>query len=494
MRPLISASPPLPPPVLLLVWALAACGPQAAPAVDAEATGLPACELESPRSRSLHTEGRLIVDEHGRQVILRGLNTGGRSKFPPYLPFDWDEHVAGAPPFEEALAVYLDRARLWGMTTLRVPFSWNAFEPEPGTWDEDWHARYAALLDAAAERDMWTIVDFHQDIYAESFCGDGFPEWTLEDPGEPRHDCPEWFLKYLSDDEVAAAFDAFWADEGEVQAAFATMWAELASRHADREGVVGFELVNEPGWGSADRETWAAEVLTPFYSSMVPVIQEADPDALVFFDGTGLDAIYGWSPVERPEGEDLVFAPHYYDPSMYLGGAALDEVEPGEVLELWDDEGELFEVPVLVGEFGGRVDLPHFEVYLSRHYDAFDELQLHSTQWEYSDASEAWNEEHFSVVGTDGSVHEHVVEAMVRPYPRAIAGRGARWSYDTAGEVLTLDFEAEIGGVTEVIIPEWRYGGQVALTGQGACVDARSDRLYLRSSAGGPVHLEVAPR
>ena len=57
--------------------------------------------------------------------------------------------------------------------------------------DEAFLARYDALLDGAWARGMYTIVDFHQDVYAETFCGDGFPAWTIPDPKPaPHHDCP----------------------------------------------------------------------------------------------------------------------------------------------------------------------------------------------------------------------------------------------------------------------------------------------------------------
>ena len=36
----------------------------------------------------LTTRGDVLIDELGRTVILRGFNIGGRSKMPPFLPFE----------------------------------------------------------------------------------------------------------------------------------------------------------------------------------------------------------------------------------------------------------------------------------------------------------------------------------------------------------------------------------------------------------------------
>lgn len=451
------------------------------------------CEISPPDPGLLSTDGRRIVDEHGRQALLRGVNTGGRSKFWPYVPFDFDESLEGAPDFDTALAQYLDHAQAWGATTLRVPFSWNAFEPTPGSWDETWHSRYAALLDAAAARDMWTIIDFHQDIYAESFCGDGFPEWTLDDPGEPQHDCEDWFLAYLEGGDVAAAFDALWADEGELHAAFATMWREMASRHHDRPGVIGYELINEPGWGTADRQSWAVETLTPFYTKMIDAVRDEDPDRLVFFDGTGIDAVAGESPVERPDADHLVFAPHYYDAAIFLGGGDLANANVSELLAAWDSEGDRLDTPILLGEFGAPADQPGIEDYLSAHYDAFDALGMHATQWEYSASTELWNFEDFSLAEADGTPRDALLDAIVRPYPRLVAGTDVAWSYDAESERLDLSYVAEGPGVTEVVVPSWRYGGSFEVSGSGGCTDARHDRLYIETSAAGTVEITLSP-
>ena len=143
----------------------------------------------------LTTVGTNFEDSLGRVVFLRGVDAGGRSKFAPYVPFDF-----AATDFDAALAQYMDRAASWGIDVMRVPFTWAALEPTQGQDDEAWLARYDALLDAAWARGIWTVVDFHQDVYAENLCGDGFPSWTLANPPAPHHDCPQWSLEYFGDD------------------------------------------------------------------------------------------------------------------------------------------------------------------------------------------------------------------------------------------------------------------------------------------------------
>jgi endoglycosylceramidase len=457
---------------------------------DTAAAGLPQCAIEPPAATALHAEGPDLYDGHGRRVLLRGVNTGGRSKFAPYVPFDFAD---GA--YDEALGRYLDRARDWGFTTLRVPFSWAALEPVEGQDDEQWAGRYDALLDAAAARGMWTIVDFHQDIYGEFFCGDGFPRWTVEDPGPDRHDCPDWFLQYLQGDDVAQAFDAFWADGSPTMAAFEAMWDRMAARHADRPGVIGYEIINEPGNGLGDEATWARETLTPFYSRMAGRIQAVDPDALVFFDSTGLAAVQSRTDLERPAGENLVFAPHSYDPSVFLGADSVDPSLVADRIDAWKAIGDAWDLPIMVGEFGGPQDRANIAPYTGEHFDAFDRLQTHGTLWEYSDSAEAWNEEYFSMVHIDGTVRAEVLDAVVRAYPRALAeasSAATTWAWDAEARTLTLDYEGTKGGISEIVLPPWWFGEGVAVDGSGGCHRVAGDRLFVRG-AGGAVHVTVAP-
>jgi endoglycosylceramidase len=429
------------------------------------------CEVTAPEPGALHTEGTRIVDEQGRTVTLRGVNAGGRSKFAPYVPYEGD------------LDEYLDRAASWGIDVLRVPFSWNAAEPAPGAWDEAFLARYDALLDGAWARGMWTIVDFHQDVYAEPLCGDGFPSWTLADPGPPRRDCEDWFMRY-DDADVEAAFDAFWADTGGVRSMFRAMWTRMIDRHAGRPGVIGYEPINEPHDGTAAPSDWARVTLTDFYDEMGALIAERDPGAFMFVDARGVDGVLGTTALERPEGDHVVFAPHSYDPGALFGW----DVDPDVArrLQPWADLGAAWDVPVLIGEMGITSDHPEAAPHLRRHLDALEELGLHGTWWEYSQSDELWNFEDLSVVRGDGSDTVMVGE-LARPYVRALAGELVAitsWPF-------TLEYRAAGAAPTELAVPpRW---GDLRIGAEGGCVDERDGRVLVTAEAE-TVRISIDPR
>lgn len=431
------------------------------------ADGLPEarrCAIDAAVAGALSVDGTRIVDDAGRTVTLRGVNAGGRSKFAPYAPFDFGDDYDGA------LAAYLDRAAAWGIDVLRVPFSWAAAEPEPGVWDEAYLARLDALLDGAWARGLWTILDFHQDIYAEPLCGDGFPAWTLADAGPPRHDCEDWFERY-DDADVQAAFDAFWADGSATRAAFDRMWSMMIARQRDRPGVIGYEPINEPHYGTASPRAWAREVLTPFYTEFAALAAGLDPGALVFVDTTGLDGVLGDTSLERPDGDAIVLAPHAYDPGALFGFDVDPEVE--RRLAPWAELGAAWGVPVLIGEMGIDVEHPDAAAHLRRHLDALDALGLHGTWWEYSVAAELWNFENLSIVAADGTETPLAAE-LARPYVRALAGTPVAITQ----EPFTVEYEAD-GGVTEIAVP----ARPLRILGEGACVDERPGRVLVAPEA-----------
>lgn len=412
-------------------------------------------------------------------MVLRGVNAGGRSKLPPFAPFD----IPGNN-YDDALRTYLDRAASWGINTLRVPFTWEAVEPTEGADDKAFLERYDAFLDAAWQRGMFTIVDFHQDIYAAVLCGDGFPAWTLPGPHPtPHHDCPSWGTKYLTDPDVRAAFDAFWADGSPTRAAYEKLWDRMVVRYRDRPGVIGFEPFNEPAPGTADSDQWEATTLTSFYTALGARIRQAAPTSLVFVDAPGVSSVIVATNQARPEGEGFVFAPHYYQPSA-LSDLTPDPKSVRSALQRWANVGKKWDVPVLLGEFGATNSTPNGAAYLTAHFDALDLLGMSGTQWEYSTSTELWNGEDLSLARSDGE-ETSLAAAIIRPFPRAVAGNDVVFSYESTSRKLSLSYTPDSSEVTEVALPDRAYpeGYDVSIT--GGCYDPSTPgTLLVRANPG----------
>lgn len=429
-----------------------------------------------------------LRDGLGRDVLMRGINCGGRAKWAPFMPFLIESGDDLAAIRSKADAFFAPLVS-WGLDTVRLTFSWEALEPEKGVIDDVYLDRYETMVDSAWALGLKVIVDFHQDIYASPLCGDGFPAWTLPEPQSlqpPHHDCPDWGFYYITDPDVQMAFDRFWANEDGIQDAFKAMWDLMATRFRDHPAVVGFEIVNEPGWGSAKSiDTWKDEVLTPFHTEMIQRIQAVAPEALVFYDNTGADAVTGMDATyPRPEGDGLVFGPHYYDYGIFTGAGWSGNL-PEPVIERMAEFMATEEAHILLGEFGihGEAD-PGTEEWLARVMAALDQHRISATLWEYSINDEQWNGEDLSVVGPDGQERSNL-DIYVRPWLKALAGTDPVFSWDVESGKGEAQWTAA-EGVTEIAIPPRLFPeGPVDLTseGEGVCHTWDGERNEIRVTA-----------
>ena len=86
-------------------------------------------------SAALKAVGDHFEDATGGVVILRGVNVAGNSKVPPFRP-------AADPAIFAPL-------QTWGMNVVRLIFTWEAYEPSAGVYDETYLDYYAAAATAA---------------------------------------------------------------------------------------------------------------------------------------------------------------------------------------------------------------------------------------------------------------------------------------------------------------------------------------------------------
>jgi endoglycosylceramidase len=482
--------------------ALAACGsPRGAPAGDAgkrEASPsdgarrdapAPTCTLAvpAPASSRLVARGPALVDALGRTVFLRGVDAGGRSKFAPYVPFDFEPGK-----YASALDAYMSRAQSWGIDAMRVPFTWAALESTEGTYDAAWLAMYDELLASAWAHGIYTVLDFHQDVYSEVYCGDGFPAWTVKDPPAPHHDCPNWQFEYFSDSSVQAAFDAFWSDSTGLYPKYLSAWDTMIARFEDTPGVLGFEIINEPAAGTANESTFEATTLSAFYAKVAAHMRAKAPDDLVFVDGTELDGVNVSTELVNPHVPGVVFAPHYY-PIL-----APSPEDLAKALGAWQTIGQSWNVPVFLGEFGMTSTKSGAEAYVASVFAGVDSLGWSgATEWEYSASKQLWDSENFSVVGGDGT-EQPTARALIRPYARAVAGTAIRQSWDPPSATFSLSYApAQAGtGVSEVRLPARAYPSGYTVSLVGGCYDGSSAKgeLLIQPDPGATaVTLKVTP-
>ncbi|KAF8266909.1 cytoplasmic protein [Lactarius quietus] len=233
-----------------------------------------------------------FVDGYGRVCNLRGVNLSGivRREFP--VNDDHTTFPAGAEtvtfvgrpfPLEEA-PQHLARLRRWGLTFVRFLITWEAvdtkavrFRPllstDTGIYDAAYLSYLRAVLSLFPQYGLTAFVALHQDVWSRYAGGSGAPAWTLEHVGfdlSALEESGAAWLRGVRGGGHTEAERGLWPC-GYQKLVAATMttcfWAgdtfapklrvrdgvpAVARAVGDLEGVLGFEMMNEPHRGYID--------------------------------------------------------------------------------------------------------------------------------------------------------------------------------------------------------------------------------------------------
>ncbi|MBQ6020162.1 MAG: cellulase family glycosylhydrolase [Clostridia bacterium] len=199
----------------------------------------------------IYTRGRSFVDDAGCERFFHGVNLvykGDHSKkgVEAFLPGDWDEAL-------------VSRLRDHGFNCVRLGLIWEAVEPSPGVYCEEYLDFFLDFADILKKYGIYFYLDMHQDLFGAMgtpWGGDGAPDWAYLSGGKkPRKPFFVWAEGYFFPGSVTRGFDAFWhnapaADGVGVKDRFTAMWAYVADRFKEKENLLGFDVFNEPFPGS----------------------------------------------------------------------------------------------------------------------------------------------------------------------------------------------------------------------------------------------------
>jgi endoglycosylceramidase len=388
----------------------------------------------------LRVDGRRFADARGGTVFLRGLNLTGDAKVPPF------RGVRGEAD--------LDPLPGWGLNAARLLFTWEAFEPSPGQYAEDYLAYQAGVIDALHARGLYVIIDFHQDAYARfalDGCGEGFPAWALPPdvpPATPDNSaaCADWGARMISDPTLEKIWRDFYADTHGARGRFLQMIGRVAARFTGHPAVIGYDLLNEPG---GDEVTGVA----PFHAAAAAAIRAADPSAIVFVSPGAVTSAGEQTRLPRPAFDNFAYAPHYYDPIVFLlraftGG---DLRQPFSVME---SKAAEWGVPLLVGEYGAAAGTDGADDYLGVFRARLDENLASGTQWVYTPGwtaakKDGWNAEDFSIVDDRGALRDNF-----RPRAQVLRTAGAPGAITLTPDAIEVRWtHAPAAGETEIYAP-----------------------------------------
>lgn len=426
--------------------------------------GLAACTLGCDASVSAWSvRAGFLRAPDGRAAILRGVNLSGSQKSAPYL----DDKTPS------------DYARVrddWGMNGIRFVMTWAAIEPEEGRYDERYLDGVAERLRWAEESGLWVVLDMHQDVYGEGFGFDGAPRWTCSAeryaafvPQDP------WFLSVL-DPNVIACVDEFYLRTDRRQR-FVDAWRHVAERFAEQKAVVGFDVLNEPSWGSAAIADFERERLAPLYEDVVEAVRGAAPGWVAFLEPSasrniGFDT--GLRPFSFP---NVVYAPHSYDAGAERGNGFEPSHRP-QILEQVQElaaEARMLGAALWIGEYGGVASAPGITEYMTAEYDAIGQVAAGSMYWAY-DKSDG-----YGMLTPEGEEKTALLDALVRPYPERVAGDPISYAFDPATSAFTLRYAPDLTLAlpTEISVPARSYPGGYDVECGGCRFQVRSGALII---------------
>ena len=265
----------------------------------------------------LKAKGKLIVNEKGEKVILRGMGLGGwmlqegyMLKLGPVGPqYRIRERITDLVGPDSAAAFYdswlasqtrkidIDSMAAWGFNSVRLPMHYHLYtlsideEPVAGknTWLEKGFALTDSLLAWCKANHMWLILDLHAA------------------PGGQGND--------LNISDRNPSKPSLWESEAN-RAKMIALWRRLAERYANEPWIGGYDIINEPNWGFSDtadkhglKDTGNAP-LRQLMMDITAAIRAVDKRHIIIIEGNGWGNNYRG--VLPPWDDNMVLSFHKY--------------------------------------------------------------------------------------------------------------------------------------------------------------------------------------
>lgn len=426
----------------------------------------------TPPTTPLSSDGVHLRDASGRIALLRGVNARVGGVF----DVQFADGRTALEPIPALTATDCQRMRALGFDFLRLPINWSALEPSVGAFDDAYLDRVAAAVRCAGDAGLVVMIDLHQDAYSKEIGEDGAPLWAIQPP-------PTMLLQGPLDDlgarrlsgQVDAAFRGFFdpADAAGLQAAFEDALDHVATRFADDDAVIGFELFNEPPVKESDVDAFSAIAAAR--------VRVAAPKKLVMFEPSATRNLLDSAPRAAAPFPvaNAVYAPHIYT-FVFSDPMSLANLQPSDLeasVASARDEATAWHTPLLVGEFGVGPTTPNADLWMGVEAELHDRYLASNAFWVWKENSQgAWGI-YDHALAPDGSdlwtERPQVVAWISRVHAARIAGDVIENAYDHASGALRLEVaRGTTGGrPSEIYIPE-RAAATFAVSCDGAAVSA----------------------
>ncbi|KAJ3065869.1 hypothetical protein HDU98_010775 [Podochytrium sp. JEL0797] len=420
--------------------------------------------------------GSLFIDELGRARIFRGTNVVYKAF--PYVP----DIRPDAIPMYSFNQQDVDILKNHATTTIRLGVMWPGVEPVRGQYNMTYLDTLKSIVQMCSDAGIYVLLDFHQDIFSEKFCGEGVPLWAaqpregrfgfpfplevkaypVDEDGVPSFaDCKRhgWGV-YQGTQAVGEAYQRLYDNYDGFRDSFVEYWKLVAKTFLPFTNILGYDLINEPWNGNIFKDPSLSNALIanrknlqPFYDIVAEGIRSVDPNAVIYFEPvTTVQKQVGFD--RTPGGPDhsanTVLSFHYYtsvqkqyniDQTIALRVEQAAELGCGSFLS---------EFEMGWGTNGGNV--PE----IRETSQAADRYFLSYAGWEYTD--------YIKMTGTNNGIRDPET-GLVRPDMGALYSRP--YASATAGTPLSMEYVDDTGTFTYAFV----YNGN---TGEAGVTEIRT--------------------
>ena len=462
----------------------------------------------------LSHHGRWVTDPKGRVVVLHGVQI---DHWEPTAPVN----VIDLSPANVQFIASM------GFNLARVSMTYSGVAPTPGSFDQSYVNSFVSFDQQLAGAGIYDLLDMMQGEYSQAIGGWGFPNWMTMTDGAPNTDTP-FPNGYEENPAEYTAWDNFWANAVDtdgvgLQDDYASGLHQIAQHFADAPALLGIEILNEP-WPGASWPTCANPVgcpafdqaLTAFYQREVPAIRSADPNHLVVYEPNIFFDYGAATQLDNVDDPNALFAFHNYCLSGIASGIEglpngetpsdplqLCGVDENMVLSNAEQRTQASGDALLMDEWGNTTDT----TVLERMAAEADAHMVGWSYWAYEDCCEsaaAIVKDGTASPLAPGNLNSAVLDALVRPYPQAVAGTPTGWSFDPSFKVFRLTYSTTpVGGgsfpngtLTQVEVPSLQYPTGYSITVSGARVVSgpNASTLLLKTDRGAnAVSVTVSP-
>jgi endoglycosylceramidase len=439
-----------------------------------------------------------MTDPAGRVVILHGVQV--------------DKWEATAPV--NVVDLSPDNVRFIahaGFDLVRLSMTYSGVAPAPGVFDQAYVDQFVSFDRELAQHGIYDLLDMMQGEYSELVGGWGFPDWMTLAGGAPNTKTP-FPNGYEENPAEYTAWDNFWHDAagpggGGIQDDYVTGLGRIAASFASAPGLLALEILNEP-WPGSQWPTCANPVgcplfdqllLTPFYRAALSAIRKADHSHLVAYE-PNIFFDYGAASAAGPTGDaDALFAFHDYCLDAVAAGAAgfpngrtfpdplgLCGIDEQVVMANAMVQAARTGDALLMDEWGNTEDTS----VITRLAAEADKAMIGWSYWAYEDCCGSLGavvKDGTASPTAPGNLNVPVLDALVRPYPQAVAGTPTGWSYSPGTGNFSLSYTTArvaggsfgAGARTRVELPLLDYPQGYRVTVHGARVVSASGASHL---------------